>query len=63
VIIVLPFFPQYLAKPSGSYLFYDLSSVSKPTLMISSSFMYGLNHERRMMDKILYEVNNSDMPQ
>jgi transcription initiation factor IIE alpha subunit len=59
--IVLPFFLQYLMN--AKYIISSRSITSKSKLMISNNFIYIWSFlDRRMLDKILYEVNNSDIP-
>jgi hypothetical protein len=50
---VLPYRLQYLTNAKD--LISSSSVMSKPTL-------YGLNLERRILDKFFYEVDSSDIP-
>jgi hypothetical protein len=34
----------------------------KSALMVPSNSMYGINHDRKILDSILYVVYNSDIP-
>lgn len=47
--------------PKNLFIYHDcFRSGGRQSPIISS--VYGLNIERRMLDKFLYEVYNSDMP-
>jgi hypothetical protein len=60
-LIILPLLLQYMTN--AKYLISSCSVMLKATLIIPKmSSIYGLNLERSILDKILYEVDSSDIP-
>jgi hypothetical protein len=60
-LIALPLFLQYLTN--ANILLNSWSVASKPTVMILRISPINGLHLERILDKILYEVDSSDIPQ